>query len=95
MRPRRSSDRSMMVVVHERRGWMNSMTEAYSTAISLWACHRPGGWPSAHGRAHALCRRCSGVLANLRESLDARVAVTQERWLTRFQVLPDGLEQLR
>ena len=48
-----------------------------------------------HRRAHAFAAGVLQVLADLRDQLDARVDVAQERLVDAFQVFPDGLEQLR
>jgi hypothetical protein len=48
-----------------------------------------------HGRAHALAAGVLQVLPDLGDQFDARVDVPEEGLVDAFQVVPDGLEQLR
>ena len=92
-RPRRMPGSSMMSSCTSVAVWMNSTTDAYSTAaFAAIAAHARRH--QQHRRADPLAAAGLEVLPDLRDELHARLHVLQELLVDARQVVAHGLEDL-
>ena len=92
-RPRRSSDSSMMSSWTSVAVWMNSITEAYSTARSPRVARHARGHQQ-HRRPDPLAAAVLDVVADRRDQRDLRLDVARELALDLAKIVANRLEQL-